>query len=186
MFKHYIEESTIEYEGEFSLVLFNDICPMRCCYCKNIDAFEKMEEIDPFDKIENASKLTTAVVLLGGEPTCEKKIWEVASYAKELGYKVKLFTNGAFPNEIANLSNIVDMVSIDFKGFSDIKKITGVDARIYFENLFRTINILELYKVEWEVRLTVPEFMKDCEVDIISKFCLEQLGKQLIIQDVKT
>lgn len=71
------------------------------------------------------------MAITGGEPLLNKDIAELLKPIKELGYPIKLDTNGFFPDMIEKLidEKLVDMFAMDIKaGWKNYLKVSGVDS----------------------------------------------------------
>ena len=105
--------SLLDYEGHSSCMLWFSGCNLRCVYCYNPSiVLEKAQfSFEYALKFLNKRKgLLDAVVLSGGECTSHKYLVEYAKQIKDLGFKIKLDTNGTNPDRVVNLinNNLVD------------------------------------------------------------------------------
>lgn len=115
--------STVDWKGKCCSTIFIAGCPFRCTYCSNaplIDATLAPEmELDEIKtKIKDASAFIDGVVFSGGEPTMSLlPLMEMARYAKSLGLKTAIHTNGYYPLVIVRLidSGLLDAVMLDVK-----------------------------------------------------------------------
>ncbi len=158
----YIKDSFQEYEGQHSLVLFSKGCNFRCSYCYNYEEVTKPEKVE--DAIEIMQKelnpLHDAVVFLGGEPT----IWgndliSAITFARLLGLKTKLYTNGSHPEVIRELikREVLDAISIDLKTVEEdfTKVIRGNMLPFQYLNRFEESVFAVKGKIPVEVRTTI-------------------------------
>ncbi len=131
---------------------------MRCLYCYNPDIVlgkgrKTIKEALNF--IKTRKGLLDGVVLSGGECTLYKELPEIAREINQLGFLVKLDTNGSNPDCVHSLINeqLVDYVSLDFKAMPDkFKSITQSD---FFAEFEKTFLILQQSSIPFEVRTTV-------------------------------
>ena len=114
-----ITESTIDFNGRVSLVIFMAKCPLLCPYCHNSETFndsKDMELSEVFENIDNVADFIDAVVISGGEPLLQldevKKIFE---YAKSINLETKLDTCACYPDKLEEILDLVDYVAIDVK-----------------------------------------------------------------------
>jgi pyruvate formate lyase activating enzyme len=122
--------SSIEFPGKMSLVIFTAGCMLTCPYCHNPDLIEGGEETATssiIQRIKDASDFVDGVVITGGEPLIQDgEILKIMEYCKESGLKVKLETNGYYPERLEKLIKLVDYVSLDVKApFDKYQKILG-------------------------------------------------------------
>lgn len=131
---------------------------MRCVYCYNPDIVlgkGKKTIKEALDFINTRKGLLDGIVLSGGECTLYKELPEIAREIKQLGFLVKLDTNGSNPECVHSLINehLVDYVSLDFKAMPDkYKSITQSDFFVEFE---KTFLLLKQSSIPFEVRTTV-------------------------------
>ena len=126
----------LDYPGHIACTIFFGHCNLRCPFCHNMELVLNPEHFPTFtvDSIleflkERKGKLD-GVAVTGGEPLLNKDIAELLRPIKELGYPIKLDTNGFFPEMIEKLidEKLVDMFAMDIKaGWTNYLKVAGVD-----------------------------------------------------------
>ena len=150
--------TTLDYKNHLSCIIWFIKCNMRCKYCYNNDlVFSSVgkycfEEIIEF--LKTRVGLLDAVVLSGGEasihnlPLFCKKI-------KDLGFKIKLDTNGLNTNLIKELikENLLDYIALDFK--SPKNKFKSITSSSSYEDFIETLKYLIKIDFSFEVRTTV-------------------------------
>ncbi len=118
------KSSLIDYPGRISCVFFLSGCNFDCPYCHNVnlakgalDCPEVLEGTGAYDFLEHRRGFLDGVVVSGGEPTLQKDLAAFCEKIKELGYPVKLDTNGSMPGKIKSLidQGLVDYVAMDIK-----------------------------------------------------------------------
>lgn len=135
---HGLQKTTLlDYPGHIACTIFFGRCNLRCPFCHNMELVTNPEHFPTFqvDEIlkflnERKGKLN-GVAITGGEPLLNKDIGELLKPIKELGYPIKLDTNGFFPEMIEKLidEDLVDMFAMDIKsGFTNYLKVSGVGA----------------------------------------------------------
>lgn len=152
--------SLLDYDEMVSIVLFSPGCNFRCPFCHNIETVVDAKERIPFDEIysylESRKGLIDAVVITGGEPTLMPELKDRIIKIKQLGYKVKLDTNGTNPKLVKEFvdEKLLDYVAMDIKNsFDRYPLTTGVNGN--FELVKETINLLKQGKVDYEFRTTL-------------------------------
>ncbi len=156
----FIASSLIDYPDKIAAVIFFRGCNFRCPYCHNSWLLEKKEKSISLSYILDFLKKRIGkldgVVLSGGEPTIQSNLKNVIEKIKNLGYPVKLDTNGYKPETIAKLlnGNLLDYIAMDIKGpFYKYGKITNSDIKI--EKIKQSINIIKSSRIDYEFRTTV-------------------------------
>ena len=112
----------LDYPGKIACTVFLGGCNFRCPFCHNSELFmgkpEKlMEDEDFFKFLKSRKGLLDGVCVSGGEPTLYKNLPEFLARIKELGFLVKLDTNGSRPEVVRELveENLVDYIAMDVK-----------------------------------------------------------------------
>ena len=112
----------LDYPGKIACTVFLGGCNFRCPFCHNSELFmgkpEKlMEDEDFFKFLKSRKGLLDGVCVSGGEPTLYKNLPEFLARIKELGFLVKLDTNGSRPEVVKELveNNLVDYIAMDVK-----------------------------------------------------------------------
>ena len=115
--------SLLDYPGQLSAIVFTQGCNFRCPYCHNPELVEPRLFVQPISEEsilsflkERVGKLG-AVVITGGEPTLHGDLPLFISKIKELGFLVKLDSNGSFPEvlELLAKEELVDYWAMDIK-----------------------------------------------------------------------
>lgn len=156
--------SLVDFDGYISCTLFTSGCNYRCPFCHNSPLIEEqpslnMEEI--LNYLSVRKKMLDAVVITGGEPTLHKELPSVLKQIKDLGYIIKLDTNGTNPKMLKELidTKLIDYVAMDIKASSNCYSlVTGV-INPFLDNIKESINILKTSNINFEFRTTlVKEF----------------------------
>ena len=162
-----IEKMTLlDYEDHLSCILFYNGCNLRCPYCYNGDlACGKAKNMDGNEIISfliNRVGKLDSVVFSGGECTIHgENLKNDIYFVKDLGYKVKVDTNGSNPELLKDLieSNLVNYIALDYKNsnktplrYSDFKANPE-----YIKNFRTTLCdiLMKQDKVPFEIRTTV-------------------------------
>lgn len=117
----FAKTSFVDYPGKIACVVFTPYCNMQCQYCHNKHILSGnipcKEESEIFDYLEKRKDLLGAVVVTGGEPTLQKGLAEFIGKVKNLGFSVKLDTNGTNPGMITELlsMDLLDYIAMDVK-----------------------------------------------------------------------
>jgi pyruvate formate lyase activating enzyme len=117
------KNSLIDFPGQIAAVVFTPGCNFVCPYCHNpdlaagniADAAWDTDEVMAF--LHKRRGMLQGVAITGGEPTLQKDLGEFCTRIKEMGYKIKLDSNGTRPEILADLfdRNLVDYLAMDIK-----------------------------------------------------------------------
>ncbi|WP_075780390.1 MULTISPECIES: anaerobic ribonucleoside-triphosphate reductase activating protein [unclassified Marinitoga] len=172
--------SFVDYPGKISAVLYTGGCNFRCSWCHNwkiayADDYKKLNGEEVLNKLKGLRKRLNAICITGGEPTIHKDLPDLIRKIKNLGYSVKLDTNGTNPEMLRELveSNLIDYVAMDIK--ADFKNYTKLISRNYsFEKEIKeSIDILRNLNINYEFRMTyVPGLSKEEDVEFFEEFLL--------------
>ena len=181
--------SLLDYEDKVSVVLFAQACNFRCPFCHNGAAVlgaSKQDEID-FDEIlaflKTRTGLVDAVVFSGGEPTLLEDLKVKIKAVRDLGFLIKLDTNGTNPKLLEELldEGLVDYVAMDIKNCPSLYNETCGVNNINIDNIKKSINLLMTKAKDYEFRTTlVKEFHE--KMDYEAFLNLIKGAKRLFLQ----
>jgi len=168
------ETSFLDWDGQVVTVLYTAKCNFRCPFCHN---WPLMEETDNYpevtwERIEAFLKehddFIDGVCITGGEPTMESGLEDLMQKIKDMGFKVKLDSNGSRPEIIKDLvgKGLVDYIAMDFKMPLDERysKPTGIKPDI--EKLKESVDFIMNSGIDHEFRTTVVPTIHEKE-DIV-------------------
>ena len=115
------KESYNDYPGKIATLIFTPKCNYNCGYCHNPEFKNSNENINEeiiFDYLKSNHEWIQAVVITGGEPTMQIGLKNFVKKIKDLGYLIKIDTNGANYGVLQELKNekLIDYVAMDVKG----------------------------------------------------------------------
>ncbi len=168
----------LDFPGKMACTVFTGGCNLRCPFCHNsrlvINPSEQGEfsEDDVLAYLKKRVGILDGVAITGGEPLLQKDIDIFIEKVRELGYAVKLDTNGTFPERLRELvgRGLIDYVAMDIKnspqGYPETVGIGGYDIT----KICDSIDFLLQNKVDYEFRTTVVrEFHSVFSMDAIGK-----------------
>ena len=179
--------SLLDYDEKVSVVLFSPACNFRCPFCHNGESVLNSNTPIPFEEIYEFLKsrvgLIDAVVFTGGEPTIMPELVDRIRQVKELGFLIKLDTNGTNPGIIEELLNegLLDYVAMDIKNSEERYAWTAGCSRVNMLNIKKTIEILENSDINYEFRTTLVKEFHD-EKSIREMCDLVRGAKHLYLQ----
>ena len=159
----------LDYPGHVACTVFLKGCNFSCPFCYNsslIDSSQATNQVleDDFFTFLNSRKgKLDGVAITGGEPLLQKDIIDFIKKIKELGFKVKLDTNGSFPDKLSYLidNNLVDYVAMDIKNTLEKYYMTACFNDL--SSIKSSINILLNSNIEYEFRTTVVNELHNVE-----------------------
>lgn len=153
----------IDYPGHIAATVFTVGCNFRCPFCHNPELIlnskyqiENILENIFFDFLKERRDKLEGVCITGGEPTIQPDIIEFIGKIKDLGFKVKLDTNGARPDVLRRLYNekLLDFVAMDIKSDPEnYDKITN--SKVDLERIKLSVDLIRNSGVDYEFRTTV-------------------------------
>ncbi|KLO20985.1 ribonucleoside-triphosphate reductase [Marinitoga sp. 1197] len=173
--------SFVDYPKHISAVVYTGGCNFRCKWCHNwkiaySNDYNSISEEKIIDKLSALRKRLNAVCVTGGEPTIHNDLPEFISKIKELGYLIKLDTNGTNPEIVEELisKNLIDYVAMDVKAKPEnYCKLINVQEN-YWNTISRTINILRSSNIDYEFRMTyVPNLSTEEDIEFFEEFLKE-------------
>jgi pyruvate formate lyase activating enzyme len=165
--------SLIDYPGKICAILFTQGCNFRCPYCHNPELVnpqkfgESIAHDEIFSFLERRKGKLDAVSITGGEPTIHEDIVGFIRNIKDLGYLVKIDTNGSKPEILRELTGekLLDSIAMDVKAPLDKYKNTvgkPFDTRLIEESIHLIMNS----GIDYEFRTTIVKSLLD-EDDIL-------------------
>jgi len=152
--------SLIDYPEKIACIIFTQGCNFKCGYCHNPELFEQREPLITkeafFDFLKTRQNKLDGVVITGGEPTLQKNLKDFIIKIKDLGFLIKIDSNGTKPQVIEELLNekLINYIAMDIKApLGKYKSITNVDVDI--ENIKKSIELILNSNIDYEFRTTV-------------------------------
>lgn len=179
--------SLLDYEDKVSCVLFCKPCNFRCPFCHNGTTVLEADTTIPFEEIleylKSRKGLIDAVVVSGGEPTLMPDLKEKIIQLKELGFLVKLDTNGTNPEIVKDLyeSHLIDYVAMDIKNYFDKYPLTTGIKVVDTSKIEQSIKYLMTSGIDYEFRTTLVDEFHDIE-DIKKMSQVLKGAKRLYLQ----
>lgn len=182
--------SLIDYPGKLSAVIFTRGCNFRCPYCHNPELIEgnnvniiEKEEVISFLN-ERRGKLD-GVVLTGGEPTLQSDITDFLEKVKELGFVIKIDTNGSNPEKLRELidKKLVDYIAMDIKApLDNYKKVTILEVDT--KKILESIQVIMNSNLDYEFRTTVVKSLLSKD-DVLEIGEIIKSAKLFVLQEFR-
>ena len=167
----------LDYPGHLAATLFLDASNFRCPFCHNRGLVLQSEdgwflEDEVLKFLKKRAGMLDGVCISGGEPTLHRDLPALIGRVKELGYDVKLDTNGTNPDMLRELlnENLLDYIAMDVKaGRGNYAAAAGIQAENseslpfspkadrngFLSRIQRSIDIIRNSETDYEFRTTV-------------------------------
>lgn len=154
----------IEYPGKICAIAFTQGCNFRCPYCHNPELVdpdlykECLSEECVLSFLEKRKGKLDALTITGGEPTIHHDLIDFIKRVRNIGYLIKLDTNGSCPEVLEELisGRLVDYLAMDMKGpFHKYKTVTR--SKIDEGKIRQSMEIIMKSGIPYEFRTTVPK-----------------------------
>lgn len=163
----------LDFPGKVACTVFTAGCNFRCPFCHNASLVVRAGDVDEissdafFNYISKRKGILDGVCITGGEPLLSVGIEDFIRKIKDMGFLVKLDTNGAYPEKLEALLNegLVDYVAMDIKNSKEKYALTaGLEE--FPAAIERSIKIIMDKAPDYEFRTTVVRELHDTQ-DIV-------------------
>ena len=171
--------SMVDYPGKLAATVFTGGCNLRCPFCHNallvtrLNETPELPEAEVLSFLERRRGLLDGVVLSGGEPLLQPDAADFLRKVRDMGFAVKLDTNGCFPDRLAAIleEGLVDYVAMDIKNsrekYPQTVGVPGFDTAAVEES----VRLLAKSGVDYEFRTTlVRELHTVSDVEAIGRW----------------
>ena len=153
----------LDYPGKVACTVFTGGCNFRCPFCHNASLVlpqrlaQEFTEEEVLSFLKKRCGILDGVAVTGGEPLLHKDIGLFLRKVRELGYKIKLDTNGSFPDRLEALirDGLVDRVAMDVKNSPALYAVTAGIPALDIAPIEKSRDLLLSGIVEAEFRTTV-------------------------------
>lgn len=180
----------VDYPGKVAATVFTRGCSFRCPFCHNpelvlpVKFIPLLDEKEIWEFFKKRRYQLQGVCITGGEPTIQKDLPEFIQKLKDLGYAIKLDTNGSMPSVVEALikNGNIDYIAMDIKTTlnkyskvalnNKLKIINQKDKSKLKNNIIKSIGLIMESGIDYEFRTTVVHPIHE-----VSDF--EEIGKLL-------
>ena len=161
----------LDYPGTVACTVFTGGCNFRCPFCHNA-ALVRPEELNRENEEEQVLSflkkrvgVLDGVAITGGEPLLHADMPAFLEKVRALGYKIKLDTNGSFPDRLIELvrAGLVDRVAMDVKNAPELYAKTAGVAGLDLRPIECSKDFLLSGEVDYEFRTTVVRGLHTAE-----------------------
>lgn len=168
----------LDYPTKTACTIFTGGCNFRCPFCHNaslvlaVNEGEKYEADEVLAFLKKRAGLLDGVCVTGGEPLLQKDIKEFLKAIKEMGYSVKLDTNGYSPEKLMEIvdEGLIDYVAMDIKNCKEkYSETAGIDIDI--SKIEKSVDFIMNSGIDYEFRTTVvKEYHTLTDIEKIAKW----------------
>ncbi len=164
----------LDFPGKTACTLFLGGCNFRCPYCHNAplvtqtETSEELSETEFFTFLSRRRKHLDGVCITGGEPLLQKNLISFIQKIRQIGFLIKLDTNGSCPEHLEQLLSfgLLDYVAMDIKNDRDSYARTIGLPSFPTEVIERSMSILKRSNVPYEFRTTlVKEYHSETNIE---------------------
>ena len=162
---HGLQKLTLlDYPGKTACTVFLAGCNLRCPFCHNSgllthSAPAVLDDAELLAFLRKRQGLLDGVCITGGEPTLCPELPELLRAIRDLGYSIKLDTNGTRPERLGEIvaQGLVDYVAMDVKNSpARYARTTGCPG-LDLSAVAQSLRLLLLGETDYELRTTVVE-----------------------------
>lgn len=160
----------LDFPGKMACTVFTGGCNMRCPFCHNASLVTKLDneyipEEEFFAFLSKRKGILNGVCITGGEPTLQPDLEGFIRRIKELGFLVKLDTNGLNPDILKDLVNkgLIDFVAMDIKNSKAKYAATAGKNDLDISKIEESVAFLLSGAVPYEFRTTIVRELHTAE-----------------------
>jgi len=182
--------SLLDYPDTLSAIIWTVDCNLHCPFCYNpqlvLGEADLIPEEEIFSFLDKRKTVLEGLVISGGEPLLQEDLEEFIRKVKQMGYLVKIDTNGTCPQQLRHLleQHLVDYVAMDVKAPREkYPKLSGVQGHI--QAIQESISIIKNHAPRYEFRTTViPHLLSKEDIVDIAEWL--QGAEQYYLQQFKS
>ena len=153
----------LDYPGHVAATVFTGGCNMRCPFCQNSGLVlepgkqPEIPEGEVLDFLEKRKGILEGICITGGEPTLQAQLETFIRRVRELGYLVKLDTNGYRPKVLRQLleKGLLDYVAMDIKASRERYGVACGLPDVELASIEESVELLKNSRIAYEFRTTV-------------------------------
>ena len=166
---HGLQKMTLlDFPGRVACTVFFGGCDMRCPFCHNAELLDGtapaiMDDEELLAFLKKRQGLLDGVAFTGGEPLLQKDLPELTAKIRDLGYPVKLDTNGMHPERLERMmkEGLVQYVAMDIKNSQERYAETAGLPEIDLAPVRESVALLMNGETDYEFRTTVVAELHD-------------------------
>ena len=169
---HGLQKMTLlDFPGKVACTVFLGGCDLRCPFCHNAELIDGtapavMEDEELLDFLKKRQGLLDGVAVTGGEPLLRgDDLMRLAEKIRELGYPLKLDTNGTHPERLRKFidAGLVSYVAMDIKNSPEKYAETCGLREMDLAPVRESVSLLKEGRTDYEFRTTTTAELHDAE-----------------------
>lgn len=169
---HGLQKMTLlDYPGKVACTVFLGGCDLRCPFCHNAELIDgsapaMMEEEELLAFLKKRQGLLEGVAVTGGEPLLRgDDLLRLAEKIRELGYPLKLDTNGTHPERLRKIidGGLVSYVAMDIKNSPEKYAETCGLSQMDLAPVQESVSLLMEGRTDYEFRTTTMAELHDAD-----------------------
>ena len=160
----------LDFPGRVACTVFFGGCNLRCPFCHNAGLVLSPAQYDQIDEealysfLKKRKGVLDGVAITGGEPLLQPELARMMRRIRELGYAVKLDTNGTFPERLGALlaEGLVDYVAMDIKN-DEARYAETAGVPVDLDAVKASIRLIQEKAPDYEFRTTVVSAFHTCD-----------------------
>ena len=154
----------LDYPQKMACTIFTHGCNFRCPFCHNAglvteSAQAEITEEEVLKFLKSRQGILEGVCITGGEPLMQAGIEEFIAAVKDMGFLVKLDTNGSYPEKLKALckKGLIDYVAMDIKNSKQKYAATAGKKLFDLTSVADSVDFLKNATVPYEFRTTITK-----------------------------
>ena len=155
----------LDFPEHLACTAFTGHCNLRCPFCHNAELVLRPElqpsisEDEFFSFLKTRQGILEGVCISGGEPTLQLDLLPFIRKIKQLGFQVKLDTNGTRPAVLEALfaEHLLDYIAMDIKNTKEKYALTTGLTTFDIAPIEKSIVLIRQYAPDYEFRTTVVQ-----------------------------
>ncbi|MBE6596813.1 MAG: anaerobic ribonucleoside-triphosphate reductase activating protein [Ruminococcaceae bacterium] len=152
----------LDFPQKVACTVFTGGCNFRCPFCHNASLVlgagdaDSISEDEFFSFLQKRKNILDGVCITGGEPILQVGLEDFIKRIRDMGFAVKLDTNGSYPDRLGNLlsKGLLDYVAVDVKNSKEKYPLT-CGTEVDTKKISESISMLICGNTPYEFRTTV-------------------------------
>ena len=157
----YQKLTLLDFPEHVACTVFTGGCNLRCPFCHNASLVLTPRESENLEQevlsyLAGRKGILEGVCITGGEPLLQPDLSDFVEQVKNMGFSVKLDTNGSDPDALAALlaTEMIDYVAMDIKSAPETYEI-AIGKAFPVERFQRSAEIIRASGIPHEFRTTL-------------------------------